>query len=203
MGSDTVTQTAESRGTSSPTQAHFEQVHETAQERVGALLSGMFDSAQDALFELAERSDDAEEHRACFDLARDLHQTKDAFRARFLQAFGRAKRIWAARLFEVKSTDQDLWRAQALSDKTSAHFSVLLAEISKRVSELLECDVPAPDALPISPVWVVRCYFEALAEFTEDKKTRQFLNTLFVRFVVDRLGPVYGEVYTQLGEPSH
>ena len=161
-------------------------------------LDGLLVNADDALFELATRSAEAFEQRRCFDLARQLRVQREQIIRGYRHAMERGRRVWTLRDFRTRQSDAAWDHARTLSAKAHVHFAPLLRELSGQFANLLGCTVDSFEALPIAPAWVANGYLEARRETGFSAAATLFLDRLFVRYVVDGLGAIYGEVHLML-----
>ena len=168
-------------------------------------LQGMLLNADDALFELAARSTDETVQRRCFDLARQLRVQRDQIIGGFRHVMERGRRMWGLRDFRAQEADSAWALAQSLGAKSHVHFGPLLAALCKEFATLLDCNVANFDALPISPTWIANGFLEARRAAGFTSGAADYLDRLFVRYVIDRLGVLYGEVHALLanaGRPA-
>ena len=161
-------------------------------------LDGLLVNADDALFELAGRSAEEFDQRRCFDLARQLRARRDQIIGGYRNVMERGRRVWALRDFRARQSDVAWEHARTLGAKAQIHFAPLLGVLTAQFSNLLDCTVESVEALPISPAWVANGYLESRREAGFSAAATLFLDRLFVRYVVDRLGSVYGEVHGML-----
>ena len=161
-------------------------------------LEGLLINADDALFEMATLSTEEFDQRRCFDLARQLRLQRDQIIGGYRHVMDRGRRVWALRDFRSRSSDAAWEHARNLGAKAQTHFAPLLNVLARDFSDLLECPVDSFDLLPISPTWIANGYIEARREAGFSAAATLFLDRLFVRYVVDRLGGVYGEVHGML-----
>lgn len=171
---------------------------------VRARLLGLLVNADDALFELAARCSQDEDRKRCFDLARLLRQQRSELIEHFCRAMNRADRLWARRDFRIHAADPSWLAARLLSLHVRTHFSPLLSAVAANVGRLLEIEVQDAEALPFSPTCVGAAYLESRGMVSDIcPEAAPYLDGLFVRYVVDRLGSVYGEALTLLRSYEH
>ena len=159
-------------------------------------LEGLLTNADDALFEMAARGNEAFDQRRCFDLARQLRIQRAQLLGGYRHVLERGSRTWATREFQGPEVDGSWEHAQLLGARARVNFGPLLGVLAAEFASLLECDVPNFEALPISPTWVANSYLESRR--AAGLGANPFLDRLFVRYVIDRLGGLYGEVREML-----
>lgn len=163
-------------------------------EGVRERLLGLLVNADDALFELAARCVHDDDRRRCFDLARALRQHRNGLIENFCRAMNRADRMWLKRDFRAHMDDQAWIEARRLGNNVRLHFGPLLSSVAAHVGRLLDVDIEDPEALPISPTCVGAAYLESRAQIVaEHPEAAAYMDGLFVRYVVDRLGRLYGD----------
>lgn len=172
--------------------------HRWAVDGVVLRLEGLLVNADDALFEIAMRSSEEFDQRRCFDLARQLRVQRDQIIGGYRHVMERGRRVWALRDFRPRQTDVAWDHARMLGAKAQIHFAPLLNVLASQFSGLLNCSVENFEVLPISPAWIANGYIEARREAGFSAAATLFLDRLFVRYVVDRLGSIYGEIHGML-----
>lgn len=81
--------------------------------------------------------------------------------------------------------------ADTMAAKCMAHFRGLLGILSERISEVTGISHP-PESLPIGPVSLSRMFIASCRESELGPSSIEVLRELFLRFVLDRMGSVYG-----------
>lgn len=164
-------------------------------------LLGLLVNADDALFELAARCVQDEDRRRCFDLARMLRQQRSELIDNFCRAMNRADRMWVKRDFRAHVDDPAWAEARKLGANVRLHFGPLLSSVAAHVGRLLDTDIEDPEALPISPTCVGAAYIESRSVIVAaHPEAAAYMDGLFVRYVVDRLGRLYGDALALLME---
>lgn len=160
----------------------------------GGLLKDLVDSADDALFELAAASNDDDCQRAAFDLARALHVHRDAFIDRFTMLLaGEEEGPELALRAEPEHEDA------RLATRAVVQFGLLLTRVAACYTAEAGFDPDvSPVLLPIAPAQVAAAYRGARTELAANAEEARYLDTLFVRLVVERLGREYATFYACL-----
>lgn len=160
------------------------------------LMDGLYSNIEDGLFEIAFRARHESQKRRCFDLMREMRFR----RPRVVQTF--AKRMQSS--FDgwfIENVDQGLQandiRAQHMADKCTAHFSGVLQNLAERAAYALGRDEPYI-RLPIGPEQVALNFIHAMKALDFDDHAIEIVQDLFSRFVLERLGSVYGECNQRL-----
>jgi len=89
--------------------------------------------------------------------------------------------------------------ARQMADKSNAHFSHLLQNIAERTGHALSQPVDK-HKLPVSPEEISYHFVMSCRSVKFDKYSIEVVQNLFSRFVLDRLGSVYGSVNMQLAD---
>ena len=168
------------------------------------LMDGFYSNIEDGLFELAFRDEDDREQRHCFDLMREMRYR----RTNLIQTFARRMQMsledWFADVPPPAEDDDDDFAllARNMSEKVAAHFSTLLQNIVERTAYGTERDINILE-LPISPYRISYCFVMSCRSLEFDKHSIEIVQDLFGRFVLDRLGAVYGECNQRLEDAGY
>lgn len=172
--------------------------HQRVVTGVMRLMDGLLEDADIALFELADRAQSEDETRRCFDLARELRNQRQGLLGSLHNALQRSMRLWEQAVPEPDQRDA-IWRtAKAVSKKAHVHFGFLLKCIQDECSERLGRAVGRIDELPISPSWIAFAYVHARSIPSLSLAASSTLDRLFVRYVIERMGPIYGSLLVDL-----
>ncbi len=163
------------------------------------LMEGFFSNIEDGLFELAFREKDRERQRQSVELMRELRSR----RTQLLNSFGKklrgAQKDWFT---ETQTPDGDRWAvAVRMASKSEGHFGPLLERMALAVrddsgetAETVESGETGEWVnLPLSPRKVAYLFVTSCGNFESDPQVLAFVNELFSRFVLDRLGGVYAQ----------
>jgi len=177
-------------------------MHELATGEVAGLMEGFYSNIEDGLFELAYRNSDADYQRFCFDLMRELRYRRPLLASTFSKSMSEAADAWFAAPPEGALTLEPELEAlaDAMAGKCMAHFSGLLTMLSHRVAEVTGLNY-APETLPIGPVNIARLFVSSCRRSDFEPSSIAVLRELFLRFVLDRMGSVYGRCNRELGNP--
>ena len=169
-------------------------MHNLATEEVAGLMEGFYSNLEDGLFELAYRNGDAGYQRFCFELMRELRCRKPLL----MTAFSRILRETADSWFTASpgtvpvALEPELAElADTMAAKCMAHFSGLLRLLSQRIAAVTGVNY-LPETLPIGPVSLSRMFVASCRETELEPSSIAVLRELFLRFVLDRMGSVYG-----------
>jgi hypothetical protein len=179
-------------------------IHQVVTAQLVRLMDGFYWNIEDGLFELASRGDDESQRRRCFDLMRELRFRRSSLMNSFARAMDRNRELW------FKSDSLDLARetttsrlellVMQLAEKSRAHFSGVLQLIGERASQVTGVEYHGLEAIPISPEQISRAFVLSCRSLKLDDASIQIVVQLFSRFVLDRLGNVYGECNQSLQE---
>lgn len=163
------------------------------------LMDGLYSNIEDGLFELAYQSGGEEQQRRCFDLMREMRFQ----RARVVQRFESGLRqAFAAWIDSGRAVEESNQHAERMAHKCAAHFSGVLEELCERASAGLG-HAADRQQLPMGP-YIVACQFLASMRALEfDDASIEIVDNLFTRFVLERLGPVYGQCNARLAQAGY
>jgi len=175
-------------------------MHKLAAEEVAGLMEGFHSNLEDGLFELAYRNSEPDHQRFCFDLMRELRFRKPLLMAAFSRIMGETADSWFAEPaghtpFSLEPELVSL--ADTMAEKCMAHFSGLLRMLSQRIAAVTGINHP-PESLPIGPVSLSRMFVASCRESELEPSSIEVLRELFLRFVLDRMGSVYGRCNREL-----
>lgn len=166
------------------------------------LMDGFYSNIEDGLFELAFRDDDETEQRHCFDLMREMRYRRTNLIQTFAKRMQRSLEGWFADIApEQDHSEEFAALARGMSEKCSSHFNILLHNIAERTAYGTERD-PSLE-LPISPYQIAYCFVLSCRSLEFDKHSIEIVQELFGRFVLDRLGAVYGECNQRLEDAGY
>lgn len=160
------------------------------------LMDGLYSNIEDGLFELAFRARQEEQKRRCFDLMREMRYQ----RARVVQNF--AKRLQVA--FDAWLSPEGGRRQRAqneqavrMAQKCMSHFGGVLQNLTERSSAALGRPMDRSE-LPMGPYQIACHFIDAMHALEFDDDAIRIVEELFSRFVLERLGSVYGECNQRL-----
>ncbi|MGI9325488.1 MAG: DUF1631 family protein [Pseudomonadales bacterium] len=175
----------------------FSAMHHRVTGELLHLMDGFYSNIEDGLFELAFRNDDAEQRTRCFDLMREMRYRRGGLIQTFAKRMQRAGEGWLGEDRNPPQLPELIIVAQAMSDKCSAHFGALLQEVTERTSYGTDRTATVGE-LPISPYNIAYHFIASCQSLEFDKQAIEIVQDLFARFVLDRLGAVYGECNQRL-----
>jgi hypothetical protein len=167
------------------------------------LMDGFYSNIEDGLFELAFRDDDDREQRHCFDLMREMRYRRTNLIQTFAKRMQKSLEGWFSDIpLATDHSEEFAILAQGMSEKCSSHFNMLLQNIAERTAYGTERDSRTLE-LPISPYHISYCFVLSCRSLEFDKHSIEIVQELFGRFVLDRLGAVYGECNQRLEEAGY
>lgn len=175
-------------------------MHNLAAEEVAGLMEGFHSNLEDGLFELAYRNDSSDYQRFCFELMRELRFRRPLLMASFTRILGETADAWFAEpggALPVALEPELESLAETMAAKCMSHFSGLLRSLSQRVAAVTGVNY-APETLPIGPVCLSRMFVASCRETELEASSIEVLRELFLRFVLDRMGSVYGRCNREL-----
>ena len=182
-------------GDREPHSAIVNRCHVTMTQAILELFEGFFVNFEDALFEYAYRSDSEQVQQHCFNLMRELRLQREHLIEVVGGVLERRRLDWYCS--ERPSNDGLHARARSMAATANAHFSPLLEQLVGRMTALGAVDTSL-HAIPLGPTGVAHAFLLALRARGFHPSADELLGELFRRFVLDRLGPVYGDLNRHL-----
>ena len=180
----------------------FTAMHHKVTSELLRLMDGFYSNIEDGLFEFAYRNEEDEcQQRACFDLMRELRYRRSNLVQAFAKRTQRGLEYWFGEKYEF-DTEYDVHfdeLARTMSAKCTAHFNQLLTSIIERTATATGRD-PRLVTIPVSPYQIAYNFLASCRSLDMDSDSIDLVQELFGRFVLDRLGGVYGECNRRLEE---
>ena len=193
-------------------------IRQTAKKTLNELLQGMFTSADDALFEMADRSRNDADQTMFFESMRQIRLKRKAISQHFISRFYRGFEItvepeaapqdepddFDAAVDSISLVQNDeLEVSVAMSgivSKVTSQFSLPIMQLTKRIDRLCEDRTITERANPLGPFVISQAFVTAMDELDVDIKIRIIVLKLFERYVMERLEPIYNEANRRLVE---
>lgn len=177
---------------------HFEATGELLQ-----LMDGFYSNIEDGLFELAYANDDQIQQRHVIELMRELRFRRKNLVKTFGKRMQTAARSWINEEDdEGPENREERLLANQMAEKCASHFGVLLQNIAERTAHAADRDMDKV-AIPVSPQQIAYHFVMSCRTLKFDKYSIETVQTLFARFVLDRLGSVYGKINARLEEAGY
>ncbi|MEZ5561155.1 MAG: DUF1631 family protein [Pseudomonadales bacterium] len=172
----------------------FTAMHHRVTGELLRLMDGLYSNIEDGLFELAYRTDERR-RKTYFDLMRELRHRRSQVIQNFARGMQGSLEAWFVDREEPRSPHEQV--ARAMAAKCTAHFGGVLQSLSERTAYALGRDDNEME-LPIGPFRVACHFVGSLKALNFDDDAVDIVNDLFSRFVLDRMGSIYGECNQQL-----
>lgn len=189
-------------------------VRDRAAQRLNASLQQLFDNADDALFEMADRAGSNQEQSLYFEAMRDLRLRRKSIERSFLQQyferFAALNNLVASkpelRLDSVSYEDLSLVQNDALEEsvavdtmvaKALSNNAMAISHLTIRFNTQLSSKVDDVTH-PLGPRRLCEAFVEACRDLDTDIKVKLIIYKLFERFVLNGLGQLYAESNRQL-----
>lgn len=183
-------------------------VRQKTKKQLNELLQDLFNNADDALFEFADRSQSDVSQEMYFDSMRAVRLHRKTLVSTFMRAFADSfQTAFSDRADESEhapvDTDSDdyallgqdeLEMSVAVSgivSKVTSQYSLAVMLLTKRLNSLTTSSSITERINPLGPYSLSTVFSEALAVLDVDIKIRIILMKLFERFVMEHLGPMY------------
>ncbi len=183
-------------------------IRQQAKSQLKELINNLFNNTDDALFELADRSQSDQQQEMYFDSMRIVRLHRKAVTASFInhfsQSFEEILRKPAVPLVsdeaEEEPTNYTLLDQDELEmtvavagivSKVTSHYSLAIMQLTKRLDTLIQYQTLSERTNPLGPNALSTLFADCLENLDVPIKVRIILMKLFERFVMERMGPVY------------
>ncbi|MCP8900209.1 DUF1631 domain-containing protein [Gilvimarinus xylanilyticus] len=191
--------------------AVMHQLREKSRSSLQALLSGLFDQADDALFELADKATNNQEQNLYFDSMRQVRLCRKKTEAEFYEQLD----VGFVRLLEPEFATPDtkdkaeadpdnlslvgndeleeMVASEAMVNRACEQFAESLQHLALRVDQLVPVKVYLKNN-PVGPERICEGFVSAASRIEIDVKARLVLYKLFDRCVMAQLGAMYEQL---------
>ncbi|MEM1435483.1 MAG: DUF1631 domain-containing protein [Pseudomonadota bacterium] len=179
--------------------------------QLAELCRDLFNSTDDALFELADRSESNTEQTLFFESMRQIRLRRDDVIAETLKGYHRSFELLFARgpldaeantLPASQQSVEDLSllgndeleinvAMNGMVSKVASQHSALLAELTKRIDYICKAQTITEQTNPLGPTSLCQSFIDAVAMLGLDIRVSIILLKLYERLVMERLGPIY------------
>lgn len=190
----------------------YQSVKNLAHKHMVALIQGLFDNTDDALFELADKSQSDQQQEMYFDSMRHIRLHRKSIGTDFLKNF--EENFDALLNTESELVEEDLdaedyslvdqdelemsVAVSGIASKVTSIFSLPIMQLTKRFGEVVKPIEVTERSNPLGPHALSSAFADSLSGLDVNIKIRIILMKLFERFVMERMGPVYDEVNNKL-----
>ena len=162
------------------------------------LMDGFYSNIEDGLFELAYANNDGEHQKRVIELMRELRFRREHLMGTFMKRVQKGTESWLSESDSVEYLEEQL-QAEQIASRCSGHFGFLLQSIAERMAHAASRDADR-ESLPISPEQISYHFVMSCRNVQFDKDSVEVVQDLFHRFVLDRLGGIYGVMNSKLEE---
>ena len=180
----------------------FAAVHTQVTGELMQLMNGFYHNIEDGLFELAYTNQDQMQQRHLVELMRELRFRRKQLLRTFGKRVHNSSPAWLGPYDAGPELIEERMIANEMAAKCGAHFGPVLQTIAERTAHATARDVHRKD-LPISPEAVSYHFVMSCRSVKFDKYSVATVQGLFQRFVLDRLGALYGRVNYELEEGGY
>ena len=175
----------------------FTAMHHRVTGELLHLMDGLYSNIEDGLFELAFRARQEEQKRRCFDLMREMRFQRSRVVQNFAKRLQSAFDLWLTAAADAEEGDGSNDQARRMAQKCTSHFTGVLQNLAERAGYALGREVDRMH-LPIGPYQIACNFIESMKALKFDDNAIEIVEELFSRFVLERLGSVYGECNQRL-----
>ena len=183
-------------------QAFFSEVHIRVTREISKLMEGFYHNVEDGLFEHAYAQQDESLHRRAMETMRELRFRHQQLIDTFKQNIHAAGQGWLGQPVVTAHSHREQAAAKQMAGRCLAHFGALLQTITERTAHASRRDIQRSE-LPISPEIIARCFLESCHSVAFDNAVIEMVKSLFERFVLDRLGTLYGDINVALQDAGY
>lgn len=172
----------------------FSAMHHRVTGELLHLMDGLYSNIEDGLFELAFRTRREEQKRRCFDLMREMRFQRSRVVQNFARRLQSVFEAWVGGKAVAHAGNE---QAERMAQKCRLHFSGVLQCLAERTANALGRD-DGQAALPMGPYQISCSFVDSMKALDFDEDSIEVVEELFSRFVLERLGGVYGECNQRL-----
>lgn len=177
-------------------------MHFQASGELMRLLDGFYSNIEDGLFELAYCNENYGQQRKTIELMRELRFRRDHLLKTFGKRMQRSVQSWFDEDLTTTEYLEERAQADALAARCSGHFGFLLQTIAERVAHATDRDMDRK-SVPVSPEEVSYHFIMSCRSLKINQESIGMVQDLFHRFVLDRLGGIYGPINQQLQDAGY
>ncbi len=160
------------------------------------LMAGLYTNIEDSLFELAFSHTSPIQQRHIGELMRELRFRRSQLLKSYAGRLKDSEPCWWGAQPPGPELMEERILAQRMASKCKAHFNHLLADIGARTHDAM--NEQGPEQLPVSPEQLCYHFLMSCRSVSFEKYSLEVISDLFARFVLDRLGNIYGLINTSL-----
>ncbi len=194
--------------------ARFHNVQEKARLRLMDVLARMFDQADDALFEMADRAPSNHDQNIYFESMRELRIKRRGMEMEFIQLYDAAFQQLEVTKQHIEGTEtevvslslvndseiEELLAVEGMVTRSMTDCADELSLLSMRFDSLLAMVQITNDNNPIAPQLVCEAFAQTCGKLDVDIKARLLVLKLFEKFVVKELLSLYQTLNRDLAE---
>jgi len=175
----------------------FGAIHALVSGELMQLMDGFYHNIEDGLFELAYANSDQAQQRYVVELMRELRFRRKHLLITFGKRITAAGRGWLAHHEVGPELMEERIQAIELAGKCAWHFGPVLQTIAERTAHATERHVERR-SLPVGPEEVSYHFVMSCRSVKFDPYSIATVQDLFSRFVLERLGTIYGRINDEL-----
>ena len=179
----------------------FNAIHTTCTGEIMQLMDGFYSNIEDSLFELAYTHQSSIQQRHLGELMRELRHRREHLTKTFGKRINLSRGLWFGEVHSGLGAEciEERILANNLAQKCDAHFGALLRTIAQRSEFALGRSI-STNNLPIGPSELAYHFLISCRNVKFEKYSIDVVKDVFARFVLDRLGGMYGNLNNKLEE---
>ena len=186
----------------------LQNLRQQSKRQLDELIQGLFNNADDALYEMADRSQSDANQTMYFESLRQLRlqrkKISDQFIVEFYKGFEQAFEppdeedeeddfdAFVDNISLVHNDELEVSVAIAgIVSKVTSQFSLPIMQLTKRIDTLCRCRTITERLNPLGPERLSTAFVNSFGSMEIDIKVLIILLKLYERFVMERLGPIF------------
>jgi len=172
-----------------------------AMRKITQLMEGFYHNTEDGLFEIAYASENVDQRQKIVELMRELRFQRNHLMKSFDDRLFKGFEDWLGGSDENEYPEEHQ-QATHIAQRCASHFSFVLQSIAERIAHAAGRTADR-NVMPVSPEQISYHFIMSCRNIQFGPSEVQIVQDLFHRFVLDRLGGVYGSINQKLIEAGH
>ncbi len=172
-----------------------------ALNKITQLMEGFYRNTEDGLFEIAYASEDGSQRQKIVELMRELRLQRDHLMKSFDDRLVGGLDEWLGGSDE-NGYPEEHQLATHIAQRCASHFSFVLQSIAERMAHAAGRTADR-NVMPVSPQQISYHFIVSCRSIQLEPNEAKIVEDLFHRFVLDRLGGVYGSINQKLIEAGY
>jgi len=172
-----------------------------ALKKITQLMEGFYRNTEDGLFEIAYASEDGSQRQNIVKLMRELRFQRDHLMKSFDDRLVGGLDEWLGGSDENRYPEEHQ-QATYIAQRCASHFSFVLQSIAERIAHGAG-RIADRNVMPVSPQQISYHFIMSCRSIQFEPNEAKIVEDLFHRFVLDKLGDIYGSINHKLIEAGY